>query len=33
MPKGGNNALLFALTVALIKPENTDIFKYLWNKF
>jgi hypothetical protein len=33
MPRGGHNAILFALAVAIIKPENTNIFKYLWDKF
>jgi hypothetical protein len=33
MPKGGDHALLFALAVGLVKNENIDIFKYLWEMY
>src|SRR5438105_1302184 len=33
MSKGGEYALLFSLAVALANPKNTDIFKYLWDKY
>jgi hypothetical protein len=33
MSKGGENALLFALAVALVHPTRKDIFKYLWDNF
>jgi hypothetical protein len=33
MSKGGDNALLFALAVAIVKPETTHIFEYLWERY
>ena len=33
MSKGGEYALLFPLAVALANSGNSEIFKYLWDKF
>jgi hypothetical protein len=33
MSKGGDYSLLFALACGLIKEQNMEIFKYLWDKF
>ena len=33
MSKGGEHPLLFALAVAIVKHETTEIFQYLWNTF